>query len=455
MWGYVLYSTFARYAIYPLLEMYRRQGTLEHLRELEKTQWLSADEIEKLQWKKLKKLLEYAYTNVPFYNHAFETINITPKDIATPDDFRRLPLLDKEEIRNNISHIVSSKYEKKDLISNSTGGSTGLNLNFFNDAKRSGYANAIALRCKYWAGLEIGEKSASLWGSTFDTSLQSNLKNRIYNKLFRRLFLSSYSLSKQNMLLYATKLIRHKPKVIIGYPSALYLFAKFLEKNGIGGINPKSIISTAELLYDYQRELIESIFQCEVFNAYGCREFTTIAQECREHRGMHINAEHVYVECLKGNGEPASPGESGELVITDLDNYGMPFIRYRISDIGVLSDRKCNCGRGLPILETIEGRAFDIIVGANGRAVGGTFWTLLLRTGIKGVKQFQVVQESLGEISIRIVPDENFKQVQLETLRRRIRKYLGEELKIDLQIVDEIPVSKSGKFKFVTSKVAH
>jgi len=451
----MLYSTFAKYVIYPILQICSGRDTLRHFKELEKTQWLSVGEIKKMQWNKLKNLLEYAYANVPYYHRIFKTLNMTPKDITTPDDFRKLPLLDKEEIKNNISCIVSSNYRTKDLIPNSTGGSTGVNLNFFSDGKNSGRVGAIVLRNDNWAGLEIGDKKAVLWGSPFDISLQGDLKNKINARLFRTLFLSSYHLSEENMFVYAKKLLRYKPKVIRGYPSPLCRFAKFLEENGIEGINPKSLISSAEVLHDYQRELIESVFQCRVFNRYGCREFSTIAQECSEHSGMHINAEHVYVECLNGHGEPAAPGERGELATTNLDNYGMPFIRYRIGDIGVLSDKKCNCGRGLPILEKIDGRVFDIVVGTNGRAVGGTFWTLLLRTAIKGIKQFQVVQESMSKIDIKVVPDESFEEGQISKLTNKIREYLGEDMKINFQVVDIIPPTRSGKYRFVISKVAH
>ena len=438
-----------------MFQVYMGRDTLRHLKDVESTQWLSVDKIKKIQWIKLKNLLEYAYINVPFYHRVLKTLNMTSKDIKTPNDFRKLPLLDKQKIRNNISDIVSSNYKTRDLIPNSTGGSTGINLNFFNDRKNSGYVSAIVLRNDHWAGLEIGDKNVRLWGAPFDISRQDNLKKKIYNKLVRTLFLSSYNLSEENMFVYAKKILQYKPKVIVAYPSPLYHFAKFLEENGIEGINPKSIISSAEVLYDYQKELIESVFQCRVFNRYGCREFSTIAQECSQHSGMHMNAEHVYVECLKGDGEPASPGEIGELVITDLDNYGMPFIRYLIGDIGVLSDGKCDCGRGLPILEKIEGRTFDIVVGTNGRAVGGTFWTLLLRTAIEGIKQFQVVQESISKISIEVVPDESFEEGQIGTLINKIREHLGQDMKVNFQIVDKIPPSRSGKFRFVISKVGH
>lgn len=438
--------------LFGVYRFYWHQNVSKYLQELELTQWLSTKEIKKLQWLKLKKLLEYAYTNVPYYRKMFETQDMHPKDIVTPNDFRMLPILNKEKITENLSEIVSLAYNGRDLHKNSTGGSTGVNLRFFSDKKEVPIIQALVLLNDRWAGLELGDKHVLLWGSPFDTSIQYKLKSRIINRMYRLLFLSSYNLSKEVMHNYAKKIIQYKPKVMIGYSSSLYLFAQFLEANKIENINLKSIISSAEVLYDYQRDLIESVFGCNVFNRYGSREIGAIAQECSEHSGMHINAEHVYVECLK-DGEPAAPGERGELVITDLDNYGMPFVRYTIGDIGVLSDRKCKCGRGLPILEKVGGRTFDIIVGTNGRHFDGHFFSILLRTAIEGIKQFQVVQESKSKMHIKIVVDEVFKSEYIGMLTDKIHEYCGEDMQVNFNIVDEIKPKKSGKFRFVISKV--
>jgi phenylacetate-CoA ligase len=431
------------------------RSTFKYLQEFERNQWLPKKEIERIQWVKLQSLLDYAYRNVPFYKKIFKDIKLKPKDIKTKDDFRKLPVLTKEGIDNNSSEMISGVYGEKDLVKNSTGGSTGRNLNFFVDGRRSHLKEIVTIRGNRWAGLDVGERHAYLWGSPFDISLQNELKNKIFNKLYGcDLFLSSYDLSEENMLSYAKKLQFYKPKVIIGYPSPLYLFAKFIEDKKIEGFETKSIISSAEALYEYQREGIESVFQCKLFNRYGSREFGNIAHECSEHSGMHINIDHVYIECLKEDGEPANPGETGELIITDLDNYAMPFIRYRIGDTGVLSDRNCNCGRSLPLLEEVGGRTFDIIVGANGRHLGGTFWTLLLRTAIEGIQQFQVVQESESKIIIKIVVNESFKSKNIDVLTKKIHQYCGENMQIIIEEVDKIPLTKSGKFRFVISKVS-
>lgn len=441
--------------MYPTYQRCRGYNFYNEYQILDRSQWLSADEICNLQWKKLKCLLKHSYENSLYYHRIFRHLGLSPDDISTYHDFRKIPLLSKHNIIENMEYIVSKNYTKKALISNSTGGSTGTNLHFYNDKKRVQCVIAFVLRNELWSGLDIGDKRAVLWGAPFDISQQDQLKAKLFNKIFRNLFLSSYDLSDDMMEVYVQKLNSYNPKVIIGYPSSLYYFSKYIGDNGFEIINPISIISSAEVLYDYQRELIESVFGCKIFNRYGCREFSTIAHECSKHFGMHINAEHVYVECLDENGEPVASGEVGELVITDLDNYGMPFIRYRIGDVGMISDRVCDCGRGLPIIEKVIGRSFDVVIGTNGRRLGGTFWTHILRNYIDGIKQFQVIQESKTEIRIQIVIDWSiFDSSSIPKLTRKILDYCGDDMGVDFKIVDEIEPTKSGKYRFVISKLS-
>jgi phenylacetate-CoA ligase len=442
------------HSAFRLYHSIRGWNTCKNLRDLEISQWGSVSEIRQLQWTKLKNIIKHAYLNVPYYTQIFNNLGLVPESINTFEDFNKLPLLTKDDIEQNFGSIVASNYCQKDLIKNSTGGSTGRNLTFFIDRKRSGFRSAVTLRGNKLAGLDIGVKHAYLWGSPFDLSLQKKLINKAYNKIIGcDLFLSSYDLSEESMFLYAKQIQNYNPYIIIGYPSPLYFFAKFLEKNNIKLVNPKSIITSAEVLYDYQRELIEGVFGCKIFNRYGSREFNIIAQECSEHSGLHINSEHVYVECVGKNGMPSLPEELGELIITDLDNYAMPFIRYKIGDMGVLSDDKCKCGRGLPILKHIDGRTFDVIKGTNGKSLGGTFWTLLFRNTCEGIKQFQIIQETYNKINISIVIDSLFKVEYIDLLTNRIHHFIGEDMVITFKIVNEIKPTSSGKFRFVISKV--
>jgi phenylacetate-CoA ligase len=300
----------------------------------------------------------------------------------------------------------------------------------------------------------MGEKRAYIWGAPMDISKRASIKGEIANWMTNIFFLSAYKLSEESMHEYAIKLRRFKPKLLIGYSSVLALFAEFLQANNITDVSPEAIISSAEVLYPYQRKLIESVFNCKVFNRYGSREVAHIACECDRHNGMHINAERVYIEFLKDD-KPVEPGESGEILVTSLDNYGMPFIRYAIGDIGIPSDRICKCGRGLPLMENVEGRSFDIIIGTNGNRLGGTFWTILLRRTVQGIKQFQVIQNSKSRLDIKIVKDGSlFNSSCIPKLVEKIKEYCGSDMRVEFHVVNSITPTKSGKHRFVISEIA-
>lgn len=430
-----------------------RKNTLNHLKTIERTQFLSKEELDKIRFKKLKNLLNYTYKNVPFYRKTFKELKLTPDDIKSSKDLDKLPVISKDDIINNFKQMVSVEYSSNDLIKNSTGGSTGKNLNFYKDKKHSEIRHAFALRGDKWAGLDIGTKNAYLWGSTFDLSLTNTIGGQISNKVLGSIFLSSYELSDEKMLEYAQILKKYSPKVLIAYPSSLYIFAKFLEKYEIDYINFNSIITSAETLYDYQRESIEEIFSCKVFNRYGCREFGPIAHECSNHSGLHINSEHLYLELLGNKDYKDTYGnESSRIIVTDLDNYAMPFIRYEIGDIGKILDYNCDCGRGLPLMN-VEGRTFDVVVGVNGNRLGGTFWTLLLRTYVEGIEQFQVIQKSKDTLNIKIVVNDEFNEEYINHIRSKILEYCGDEMRIKFNLVDCIDKTPAGKYRFVINQV--
>lgn len=425
--------------------------TLNQLHELEKTQYLTLTEIEEIQEKKLKNLIHYAYHNVPFYKKTFKKLKLTLQDIKTVDDLEKLPILTKDIINNNFKDLISVKYPKNALIPNSTGGSTGKNLMFYNDKKRHNKLLAAVLRGDSWAGLDLGVKSAYLWGSQFDVSIQKNISNRIFNKVQGSLFLSSYELSDEKMEYYTKLIKKHKPKVLVAYPSSLYVYSNFLNENKIN-VKLNSIISSAETLYDHQREFIESVFNCKIFNRYGCREFGPIACECDEHQGLHINSERVNVEFLDLNSnEKANLGEKSNLIITDLDNYAMPFIRYEIGDMGFQLE-ECACKRNLPSMD-VEGRKFDIIIGSNGNRLGGTFWTLIFRSYLTEIEEFQVIQDKLDELKINLVVNNNFKEETLNRLDSKIKEYVGLDMTLKFKLVNKIQKTKSGKLRFVISNL--
>jgi phenylacetate-CoA ligase len=350
-----------------------------------------------------------------------------------------------------MNEFISRNHSVKDMVKDSTGGSTGRNIHFYEDKEELSNRFAAGVRSDSWAGLNVGEKYAQIWGSSLDLGRSSFLKKNLDKVLLRRLFISSFDLSDHDIDSALKKIRAFKPKVIIGYPTPLYRIAKYMADNDADGLEVAGIISSAETLFDHQRKEVEAGFKCRVFNRYGCREFGVIAAECEEHNGLHLFTDRVLVEFLDIRGMENDPKK--EIVITDLNKYGMPFLRYRIGDVGVPSSRKCGCGRAFPVMESVEGRTFDLIMGANGNFIAGTFWTLLFRSA-EGIKQFQVVQPSIRELQVSLEIEPTFDQSNLQTLEKTIKKKCGDGMSVVFRIVPKIPVTESGKFRFIISDVA-
>ncbi|VVB59230.1 Uncharacterised protein [uncultured archaeon] len=451
-------SIFPRRFIYSIYERVRNYKTTECLDELRKTQWLSGEELKKFQWSRLENILRHAYKNVPFYRILFDNNAINVENDISIDDFRKIPLLNRQIIDKNRETLLSKLYKPSELTVDMTSGSTGKKLVFYKEKKRftrSDYLNeAASLRCIEWLEFDRYDKQAFLWGSQMNNTIITRVKNQITNFIFPTLFLSSYNLNPAMMNNYAKKIISFNPKIILGYASALYLFANYLEEKKIKIPEINGVVSSAETLFQFQREKIEKVFQCRVFELYGSREFGTIAQECMAHQGLHISSENIFVEILDEEGNPCKPGKLGKIIITDLDNYCFPFIRYDIGDIGIFSDKGCECGRGLPLLEKVEGRTFDVIVGTNGKYFTGTFWTILFRTYVNGIEQFQVLQENNREIIIKLVVDDSFTENEKKKLLKVIHGKCGEDMTIVIQLMDTIPLTGSGKHRFVISKIS-
>ena len=311
---------------------------------------------------------------------------------------------------------------------------------------------AMVWRNLKWTDTFYTDRQAYLWGSAFDIKKTSSIRGKIHNWFNQSISLSTYELSESSMAEYVKILNRHKPKLLISYPGPLTTFAEYLIKNRKTIPDIKTIITSAETLYSWQKTIIKKAFKCPIYDRYGCREFGTIAHECEKHEGYHINAERFFLEIIDDNGEPVKPGRSGEVVITDLDNYCFPFIRYKIGDIAVCSDAMCSCGRGLPLLERIEGRAFDIIIGSNGNKVAGTFWTLALRS-VDGVKNFQIEQTTVNNIKIRIIKSQVYSDKTEKKIISMVKDKLGSKTDIEFIYVDSILLTKSGKRRFVISSL--
>jgi phenylacetate-CoA ligase len=438
-----------RYCIYPAYETLSGRRFRKKLEFLEESQWWRPDELKEYQWRKLKRLLTFAFEKNTFYREKFNEFGVRPDEVKDFSDLPKIPLTNKRDIINDLNNFISDGYAIKDLTRDMTSGSTGMNMTFYIDRNSLDYRKAAALRSMRWYNSADGDRKMTIWGSPIGASKKEKIILAMRDFLLRDYFISAYAMNDKTMCEVIRKIKRLKPKVIVGYVSALKILAEFMEKHRVSDIQVNTIIPAAETLFDYQRDLFERVFHGEVFNRYGSHEFHGIAHECSFHNGMHINAENLYLEVLD-DGRPAPPGQIGEIVITNLDNFGMPFIRYRIEDLGALMQERCGCGRGLPLVDGVEGRVYDVISCPNGSVQTGTFFCKLTRS-VPGITEFQVIQESSNKIRFKLVTDENFHPTSLNSLRATIKKFCGETMESDFDLVATIEPLKSGKRRYIVS----
>lgn len=428
--------------------------TIKNLKILNNTQWLSIGDLEHLQNKKLKRILTHAYENVPYYHRIFKTLSLKPSDIKTHDDLKKLPILTKDIIRKNLHDLLPVNRTKNALIPTATGGSTGEPMKFFIDVNWQAWNMAAAYRQWSWAGYNVGDRLIYLWSSPQDIYLQEALKNKLLNMFHRTLYLDALQLTEKTMDDYIKIIRTYKPKTINAYASAVHILAQYIEKKGIDDIHPMAILTSCEMLFPFQREVIERAFGCSVYDYYSGRDTTFHAGECPEHDGYHMAIENAVVEFLKNN-EMISSGEVGKMIITDLENYAMPFIRYEIGDLGQLSDEKCPCGRNLPVLKEISGRIRDVIVTKDGKYLTGAFISTLFydkKGKTKGIKQYQFIQQTKDHAILKIVKDEDFSQKKLDKIIEKIISQCG-DMRIDTEFVNIILPTPSGKYRSVMSEV--
>lgn len=432
--------------LYPFYEStLRNRSTFLYSEEYEENQWKSLDELKQIQWKKLKALIKHSYKNVSYYRNQWDKLDINPKDIRSMSDYKKLPLLNKKDIQDNYQNLIARNFINRTRTKR-TGGSTGIPMSFeFNDESDQ-RRSAVMWRGYRWAGADLGRKCIYLWGVPLgNDGIFSHLKFECFNFFLRRKILNSFNLSTENIDSFVQKINLYKPINIVAYVAPLMIIAKYTKDNGINIEQPKSIITGAEALYDFQRTLLEDVFKCPVYNTYGCREFMLISSECEKQNGLHINIDHLAAETIDKQGGEIN-GKPGKLVITDLHNYGMPLIRYVNGDIAELNDSRCSCGRGLPMMSSIQGRELDIIRTHDGRTIPGEFFPHLFKEA-ESVHEFQVLQTKPDELKIYLVARNGLSDSDRKFLLEKMRDTLGEQVKIRFKFIDRIPRTRSGKLR--------
>lgn len=440
----------SKHVFFPLWELKDGGRRREYLRGLNASQWFSAERLRELQWERVRETIGYAFNHCSYYLESFAAVGFQGT-LADWNDFHNLPLLTKQDIRTNLSGLVSREYRLEDLVEARTGGSTGVALTLYFDKRCQELRNAAAMRSDQWAGWDIGTKVAAVWGNP---PVAKTVKERLRSLLLdRTLYLDTMGINEITVSRFIDDWRRERPRVIFGHSHSIYILATYLRGMAITDLRPKGIVATSMMLLEPERRVIEEVFECVCTNRYGCEEVGLIACECEQHSGLHLNVDHLVVEFLKDDGSEATPGEEGNIVVTDLSNRGMPLIRYRLEDMGVPSDRVCPCGRGLPLMERLTGRRADFLKRPDGSLIAGVSLVERTLTAIAGIQRMQLVQDDLRHLCAKIVTDRNFGETATQSLRNELQSVFGAEVTIDIQQVPVLDQTRSGKYRFAICNV--
>lgn len=442
-------SKIIRFVIAPLWAFKEKSPYLQYMKSITSMHHRSISEIQNDQLKRLEQLIKHASQYSDFHSLRLKDIIDNNKSFSM-DDFKRIPILTKEDIRKHKSSMISRNIPLSAMLPRKTSGSTGVSLELVVDEKSNQWKRAVTAVYDRWSGWDIGERVGAIWGNP---EIYQNWRLYIRNILLtRHIYLDTLQMDEQAMRSYHAKLVAKKPAILFGHAHSLFLFARFLEINNLTGIKPKGIISTCMVLHDFERQTIERVFDCHVTNRYGCEEVSLIACEC-SYGNMHINNDTLFVEFIR-DGEPVPFGEPGSIVITDLTNYAMPIIRYKVGDVGVQSKiSSCLCGCNYPILQSLEGRVADYVVTPEGKYISGISLTENFSMRLPGVKQMQIVQKKINQLLFRIVKSEDYNEHTIDQIYRLAADRFGNSMKFEVELTDSIQSEISGKYRFCISDI--
>lgn len=426
-------------------------SAIDWVQALRRFEFVSLEEVQQKQFQSLQRLLATACENTPYYQRLFSRLGIRASDIRSPNDFERVPVLTKSTLQNQGHELINDTNDAAGRRPNMTGGSTGKPVRFYQDDSYWSFARASQWFVESWWGIYPGDRTASIWGCDRDIP-EMGWKERLRVSIEQIRTCNAFALSESRMSDFGRMLVRWKPRYITGYASALELFSRFLLTRKDLIIRPRAVKSTAEVLRDSQRCVIEEAFQAPVYNFYGSREINNLAAECPAHKGMHANSLGRYIEIVDEKGKSVPAATPGRIVITDLTNFAMPFVRYQIEDIGIWRGASCSCGRPFPLIERVWGRSSDFVSTPQGKLIHGEFFTHLFY-GISNIREFQVVQSGSMEICVDVVLTSGSTTFSSEEVLRQISQAMGSGVQCRLRVVDRIERPSSGKHRFTISHV--
>lgn len=424
--------------------------------ELKKLESNSLEDNLKIQEKKLKNILIYAWNYVPYYKKILTESKVVIDGQVNLNNFENIPILTKEIIRNNFKDLTSKdlNYEKRKPYINTSGGSTGEPVKFIQDKET--WTKGMADKWLYYSFIsdKFPCKLLKLWGSERDIlkggyGLQGNFKNWLYS----RKFLNSFKMSPKDMGNYVKEINSYKPVIIEAYVQSIYELAKYIKDNKLNMYSPKGIITSAGTLYSEMKTLIEEVFNCKVYNRYGSREVGDIACSCEKDEGLHLNIFAHYFEILNNKNKSCKPDEYGKVYITTFDNYSMPLIRYDIGDMALSSKKQtCSCGRGIPLFEKINGRVNSILMTEKG-AVDSTALTTSFYY-LDSIKKYQLIQKTKKTFILRVELENKKKwEFDKKIVIVKMHQIFGDRIDIKFIIETKIDSLDNGKFQYIISEL--
>jgi phenylacetate-CoA ligase len=449
-----LIAFLSRNFIAPVWARWERSDYLVHYRRLLRTQFDPPDVILARQTEKMRQIVFHAYNTCKFWRERFDAINLKPNDICELSDLCKLPILTKTDLRTRLDDMISSDYSDRSKLTHfKTSGSTGVAVNVYADEDCTQFKRGAVLRSDEWTGWRLGERIAAIWGNPkipqgWRGKLRATLLERFY------VFLDTLKMDENSMEKFTEQLLRYPPGMIFGHAHSIYLYAKYLKaKRPEAKIRPHGILSTCMVLHDFERRFIEEVFGCHVTNRYGCEEVSLIASDCGAGEGLHVNSDALFVELVNHSGEHVKDDEAGKIIITDLCNYAMPLIRYEVGDTANWANHQCSCGRTLPLFGRIEGRIADYVITNKGEYISGISLTENFACMVDGIAQLQIVQEDIDLFTFNIVKAPDFNEKTIEQIKKLVEERFGNNAKFNCNYTTNIPMEKSGKYRFCISKV--
>jgi len=444
-----MHPLLSKYLFYYPVTLLKGEVVGKYLSRYERFQRLPVADIQRYQFENLGRLLCHVYEKSAYYKEAFDMHGVHPSEIRGLEDMAKLPYLTKNELVKRFDDIVTT--QPSILISQkTTGGSTGQAVTLLKNADALARERAATWRAYAWAGVQIGDPQARFWGTPLHAS--QRLKYKLIDFVANRKRFSAFNINEQRLEEFYQQLVHFRPAYLYGYVSVIELFARFIRQHKyVLPDSVKCVITTSEVLSDGVRESIKSSLNLDVFNEYGCGEVGSVAHEC-EYGEMHVMEDNLILEIIPSVEDSAA----GEIVVTDLFNYATPLIRYKLGDYASISGKRCACGRTLKVIGNIHGRAYDCIQTEDGRVFHPEVMMYIfeeIKSTVGGIEQFQVVQETLSKLCIKIVKAEGYSRETEGYISKVIADKVHENMVVQFEYVEQVEREKSGKLRLVKSSL--